>query len=76
MECYCFCQQCENHFETAGVRGPNHILFPALLLCSTVVQQWQQHKRRSQGLVPMTWLKFKSFLQKNLGDSTAFVDNL
>ena len=24
----------------------------------------------------MTWLEFKNFLQKNLGDSRAFVDNL
>ena len=24
----------------------------------------------------MTWLEFKNFLQKNLGDSKAFVDNL
>ena len=76
MDCYRFCQQCEDHFETAGATGNNRIPFAASFLRGTVVQRWQQHKRRSQGLVPMTWLEFKNFLQKNLGDSRAFVDNL
>ena len=74
MDCYYFCQKCVDHFETAGATGPNRIPFPASFLSGTVVEQWQQHKRRSQGLVPMTWLEFKSFLQKNLEDFRAFVD--
>ena len=76
MDCYRFCQQCEDHFETAGATGNNRIPFAASFLRGTVVQRWQQHKRCSQGLVPMTWLEFKNFFQKNLGDSRAFVDNL
>ena len=76
MDCYRFCQQCEDHFETAGARGPNRIPFAASFLRGTVVQQLQQYKQRSQGLVLMTWLEFKSFLRKNLGDSRAFINNL
>ena len=76
MNCYHFCQHCEDHFETAEATEYNRIPFAALFLCGTVVQQWQQHKRRFQRLVPMTWIEFKSFLWKNLGDSRTFINNL
>ena len=36
MDCYQFCQQCEEHFKTAGARGPNRIAFAALFLCGSV----------------------------------------
>ena len=32
MDCYQFCQQYEDHFETAGVTGPNRVLFAVLFL--------------------------------------------
>ena len=32
MECYNFCQQCEDHFATAGAKGPNRIPFAASFL--------------------------------------------
>ena len=37
MDYYCFCQQCEDHFETAGATRPNRIPFVALFLRGTVV---------------------------------------
>ena len=40
MDCYRFCQQCEDHFETAGAKGPNKILFAASFLRGLVTQQW------------------------------------
>lgn len=40
------------------------------------MQLWLQHKRRHNGAVPMILAKFKAFLQKNLGDSRAFVDSI
>ena len=76
MDCYQFCQQCENHLETAGAKGPNRISFAALFLRWLVTQQWLQHKQRCVGAVLMTWLEFKEFLWKNLGDSRAFVDSV
>ena len=76
MDYYRFCQQCKDHFETAGAKWPNKILFAALFLHELVTQQWLQHKRRCDGAVPMTWVEFKDFLQKNLGDSRAFVDSI
>ena len=76
MDCYHFCQQCEDHFGSARATGNNRIPFAASFLRGTMVQQWQQDKRRSQRLVPMMWLEFKNFLQKNLGDFRVFIDNL
>ena len=76
MDCYRFCQQCEDHFETAGAKGPNRIPFAASFLRGSVTQRWLQHKRRRDGAVPMTWVEFKDFLWKNLGDSRAFVDSI
>ena len=42
MDCYQFCQQCKDHFETAGAKGPNRIPFAALFLHGLVTQQWLQ----------------------------------
>ena len=76
MDCYRFCQQCENHFEIARAKGPNRIPFEASFLRGSITQRWLQHKRRCDGAVPMTWPEFKKFLQKNLNDSRAFVDSI
>ena len=73
MDCYRFCQQREDHFETPGAKGPNRILFAASFLRGSVTQQWLQHKRRRGGALPMTCVEFKDFLRKNLGDSRVFV---
>ena len=36
MECYYFCQQCEDHFDTAGATGSNQTPFAALFLCNRI----------------------------------------
>ena len=41
-----------------------------------MVQQWHQHKRRSEAEDPMTWAKFKDFLRKNPGDDRAFANSI
>ena len=69
MGCYQFRQQCKDYFETAGAKKPNRILFAASFLRELVTQQWLQYKQRRDRTVPMTWVKFKDFLRKNLGDS-------
>ena len=76
MDCYQFCQECEDDFKTAAAKRPNRILFAALFLRGLVTQQWLQHKIRCDGAVLMTWVKFKDFLQKNLRDSKAFIDTI
>ena len=76
MDCYQFCQQCEDHFKTAGAKRSNRILFAALFLRKSVTRRWFQHKQRRNGAIPMTWPEFKEFFQKNLGDSRAFVDSV
>ena len=36
IDCYNFCQQCEDHFETSGATEMNRILFIASFLHSTI----------------------------------------
>ena len=76
MECYHFCQQCEDHFDTAGATGSNRTPFAASFLRGRISVRWHQHKRRVEGAVPLSWVEFKAFLRKNLGDSQAFVDTI
>ena len=76
MDCYHFCQQCEDHFETSSATGMNRTPFVALFLRGTISLRWAQHKRRHQGATPITWSEFKTFLRKDLGNSQAFIDNI
>ncbi len=75
MECYNFCQQCEDHFAIYGATGPNRIPFAAFFLRDRINFRWQQHKRKleAESLVPISWDEFKAFLCKALGDFRAFV---
>ena len=75
MECYNFCQQYENHFATARAMGRNRIPFAASFLCNRINFQWQQYKRKQDCSIPISWDKFKAFLQQSLGDFRAFVDS-
>ena len=76
LDCYRFCQQCKDHFETAGANGPNRVPFAASFLRGAMVQRWHQQKRRSEAEDPMTWEEFKDFLRKNLGDDRAFANSI
>ena len=38
LDCYCFCQQCKDHFKTAGANGPNWVFFVALFVYKAIVQ--------------------------------------
>ncbi len=55
MECYYFCQQCEDHFEVTGSLGYKRIPFAVGFLKDRILNQWQQHKTRMQcnQLAPM-----------------------
>ncbi len=46
MECYNFCQQCEDHFATYGATGLNQIPFAASFFQDQINFCWQQHKRK------------------------------
>ena len=78
MDCYHFCQQCKDHFETAGATKTKRTLFAAFFLCGSISVRWTQYKRRHQGkeLTPITWTEFKAFLRKNLGESKSFVNSI
>ncbi len=78
MDCYNFCQQCEDHFDTAQATVSNRTSFAALFLCGSINFRWTQYKRRHQSeeVAPISWSEFKAFLCKNLGDFQSFVDNI
>ena len=78
MDCYHFCQQCEDHFKIAGATGNNRTPFAVFFLRGNISVRWTQYKRHHQGeeLTPITWTKFKAFLRKNLGESKSFVDSI
>ena len=44
MEGYYFCQQFEDHFDTAGEEGYKRVLFAAFFLKDRILYRWQQHK--------------------------------
>ena len=71
-----FCQQCEDHFATAGTTGFNRTPFAALFLRDRISFRWHQHKLRSQAVAPLPWVEFKAFLRKSFGDSRSFVDTI
>ena len=65
MDYYHICQQCKNHFETAGATETNRTPFVASFLRGNISMHWTQYKRRHQSeeLTPITWTEFKIFLQ-------------
>ena len=73
MDCYHFCQQCEDHFDIAQATGLNRIPFAASLLRGNISFRWAQYKRRHKEAAAITWSEFKAFLQKNLGGSRLFL---
>ena len=73
IECYYFCQQCKDHFNTAGVTRSNRTPFATFFLCGRI--SFCQHLYKCQGQVePLPWINFKAFLRKNLSDSQVFVN--
>ena len=78
IDCYNFCQQCEDHFATARATGSNRVPFAATFLRGTISLRWTQYMRHYQGegVAPITWVEFKAFLRKNLRESRSFVDSI
>ena len=69
IECYHFCQQCEEHFEISGATGMNRTPIAASFLRGSISIRWAQYKRRHKSTTPITWSDFKTFLRKDLGSS-------
>ncbi len=77
MECYNFCQPCEDHFTIFRATRPNRIPFAASFLQDRINFRWQQLKQKleAENSVSISWDEFKAFLRKALEDSRAFVDS-
>ena len=76
IQCYYFCQQYEDYFETSGAIGMNRTPFAAFFFYTSISLRWAQHKCRHKSATPITWPEFKAFLQKDLKSSQAFIDNI
>ena len=76
MDCYHFCQQCEDYFETSGATGMNRTLFAATFLRGPISLRWAQHKQYHEHFTLITWSEFKAFLWKNFESSQAFIDSI
>ena len=53
MDCYNFCQQCEDYFTIARATGPTRIPFAASFLWDRISFRWQQYKRRHDAETPV-----------------------
>ena len=56
MDCYHFCQQCKDDFETTGATGFNRTPFAVFFLRGNISVRWAQFKRYNRGkeLTPIT----------------------
>ena len=56
MDCYNFCQQCEDYFATAEAMGPTWICFTTSFLWDQISFRWQQYKQKNnvEIFVPVT----------------------
>ena len=65
-------KNCKDHVDTTGALGTNHIPFTALFFCKRINFCWHLHSCRNQAIKDLlSWVEFKAFLQKSLGDSKA-----
>ena len=80
LDCYWFCQQFEDHFDTARANGKNRTPFAASFLWDGISTCWTQYKRRhAQEKGPdvvIPWKEFKAFLRENCGNSKTFVKGI
>ena len=77
IECYNICQQCEDHFATAGAKDLSRILFAISFLCNYINFCWQQYQQKyeAESFVLITWKEYKTFFYQSLGNSWAFVNS-
>ena len=59
----------KDHFDTAGTTGINHTPFAASFFCNKISFYWHKCKRQSEEVASLSWVEFKAFFQKSLGDS-------
>lgn len=57
--------------------GHKQVLFTATFFKDRALNRWHQHKYKidTETLVPFTWIIFKVFLQKNLGETWVIIDH-
>lgn len=70
-------QQYDDDFDTACATSSDCTPFAISFLRDRIGFCWHQHKGyiQADGVAPLSWIDFKAFLRKNLGDFRAFVDS-
>lgn len=78
MNYYNFIQKCKEYFATSKFRGCNRVLFAVTFLRKKALNQQQQYRCKIEVkiLIPPTWAEFEVFLQKSLGETHIFIDNI
>ncbi len=78
MECYYFCQEWKDYFDTAGAKSHKRVSFAASFLNNRILYCWKQQKARTERsqAVPLSWEEFQAFLRKRLYESNVFVGSV
>ena len=71
MDCYNFCQQCEDYIATIKALKFSQILFATFFFWDRMSFCWQQYKQKrdTDSFVSVTWDKFKAFFRRSLDNS-------
>lgn len=78
IKCYYFCLQYEDHFKTAGAKSHKRVHFVSSFIKDKILFYWQQHKNEIEynRAAPLSCEEFKAFFQKNLAESTIFINSI
>ena len=66
-------KNCKDYFDTTGAIGINHTWFATSFLCNKISFCWHKCTYQSQELALLSWVEFKAFFQKSLGNSKVSV---
>lgn len=78
IDCYNFIWWYKDYFAICRSWSWNQVFFTAKLLNKRLVNRWQQYKWNiwAEILVLSTWAELTTFLQKRLGETQVFVDDI
>ena len=76
IDYYYFSQKCKDYFIISCTTGINSTLFAASYLHGSLSLRWAQHKCHYKSTTLIIYSNFKAFLQKDLGNSQAFINNI
>ena len=80
LDCYRFCQQCQDYLDTARVNTENHTPFAVCFLWDRISTPWTEYKRRhiqeKEPDIIISWEEFKAFLCENCDNFKTFIKDI